>query len=68
MIYENTILGMLNSLKTTEYGVKDFNKIEILINNKSLIKIIFGLCDWMDKIKDTYNSLNFITYIYYKSL
>ena len=33
---KNTILGMLNSLKTTEYGVKDFNKIEILINNKKV--------------------------------
>ncbi|MDD5959728.1 MAG: molybdopterin-guanine dinucleotide biosynthesis protein B [Methanobrevibacter wolinii] len=31
---KETILGMLKSLKTEEYGVKDFDKIEILINNK----------------------------------
>ncbi len=31
---KNTILGMLKSLKTNEYGVNDFDNIEILINNK----------------------------------
>lgn len=31
---KESILGMLKSLKTKEYGVKDFDKIEILINNK----------------------------------
>ena len=31
---KESILGMLKSLKTEEYGVKDFDKIEIIINNK----------------------------------
>lgn len=31
---KNTILGSLKSLSTEEYGVKDFDKIEIIINNK----------------------------------
>jgi molybdopterin-guanine dinucleotide biosynthesis protein B len=31
---KNTILGILKSLKTKEYGVENFDKIEILINNK----------------------------------
>lgn len=31
---KETILGMLKSLKTSEYGVEDFDKIEIVINNK----------------------------------
>jgi len=30
---KETILGMLKSLKTTEYGVEDFNSIEISIKN-----------------------------------
>jgi molybdopterin-guanine dinucleotide biosynthesis adapter protein len=30
---KNSILGMLKSLKTEEYGIKDFEKIEIVINN-----------------------------------
>lgn len=31
---KQTVLGMLKSLKTSEYGVEDFNKVELLINNK----------------------------------
>lgn len=31
---KKTVLGMLDSLKTDEYGVKHFNKIELSINNK----------------------------------
>ena len=31
---KNTILGSLKSLSTEEYGVKDFDKIELVINNK----------------------------------
>lgn len=31
---KETIIGMLKSLKTSEYGVENFDKIEILINNK----------------------------------
>ncbi|OQD59503.1 molybdopterin-guanine dinucleotide biosynthesis protein B [Methanobrevibacter arboriphilus JCM 13429 = DSM 1125] len=30
---KNSILGMLNSLKTEEYGIKDFDKVELVINN-----------------------------------
>lgn len=30
---KKTVLGMLESLKTSEYGVEDFDKIELLINN-----------------------------------
>ena len=30
-----TIIGMLKALKTTEYGVEDFNNIEISIKNKN---------------------------------
>ncbi len=32
---KETILGMLKSLKTTEYGVEDFENIEISIKNKN---------------------------------
>lgn len=31
---KNTITGMLKTLKTEEFGVKDFNKLEIIINKK----------------------------------
>lgn len=31
---KNTILGSLNSLSIDEYGVKNFDKIQIIINNK----------------------------------
>ena len=31
-----SIIGMLKSLKTSEYGVEDFEKIEIIINKKDL--------------------------------
>ena len=32
---KETIIGMLKALKTTEYGVEDFNNIEISIKNKN---------------------------------
>jgi molybdopterin-guanine dinucleotide biosynthesis protein B len=32
---KNSIMGMLKSLKTENFGVKDFNKIELIINNKN---------------------------------
>lgn len=31
---KNTLTGMLKTLKTKEFGVKDFDKIELVINNK----------------------------------
>ncbi|KZX15530.1 molybdopterin-guanine dinucleotide biosynthesis adapter protein [Methanobrevibacter cuticularis] len=31
---KNTVIGMLDSLKTEEYGIKDFQKIEVMIKNK----------------------------------
>jgi len=30
---KNSILGMLDSLKTEEYGIKKFDKVELVINN-----------------------------------
>lgn len=35
---KNTTTGMLKTLKTEEFGVKDFNKVEININKKRKIK------------------------------
>lgn len=31
---KNTLIGMLRTLKTEEFGVKDFNKLEVIINKK----------------------------------
>lgn len=31
---KNTTIGMLRTLKTEEFGVKDFNKLEVIINKK----------------------------------
>ncbi|MDR2624190.1 MAG: molybdopterin-guanine dinucleotide biosynthesis protein B [Methanobrevibacter sp.] len=31
---KNTIIGMLKTLKTEEFGVKNFNKLEVIVNKK----------------------------------